>query len=72
MSTNKKIEIFIGLLYSILTLMLILLGFVYTVSFLGAAISGLMAYIAFRGDNVNNKFAKLKKGFRLRKSAKHI
>ena len=68
MEKDRKSSIFIGVLYTMITVMLILLGFIYTVSFLGAGISAFVAYTAFRGDNVNIKYAKLKDGFRIRKN----
>ena len=71
MENNIKINIFMGVLYSLVTVMLVLIGFVYTVSFVGAGISAFIAYTAFRGDKVTIKFAKLKKGFKIRKDAKN-
>jgi len=53
MDKNKKIKVFIGVLYSIITVMLIFIGDIYTISFLGAALSAFVAYTAFKPDSVN-------------------
>lgn len=71
MNKNRKMNIIIGVLYSMITIMLLLVGFVYVVSLIGAVISAFVAYTAFRGDNVIVKYAKLKEGFIIRKHAKN-
>lgn len=71
MEKNKKINIFIGILYSIITVILMLFGFIYTLSFVGAGITAFVAYTAFRDGKINVKFAKLKDGFKIRKNAKN-
>ena len=70
MENNK--DIFIVVLYSVITVMLIILGFLYTISFVGAGITAFVAYYTFQGDKVNVKYAVLKEGFKLRKGAKKI
>jgi len=70
MENNR--DIFIVVLYSVITVMLILLGFLYTISFVGAGITAFVAYTTFQGDKVNVKYAVLKEGFKLRKGAKKI
>ena len=58
MEKNKRIQIFIGILYSMITIMLIFIGYIYTLSFLGAGISAFVAYNAFKSYN---KYTKIKK-----------
>lgn len=53
MDKNKKIRIFIGVLYSMITVMLIFIGDIYTISLLGAVLSAYVAYTAFKRDSVN-------------------
>lgn len=61
MEKNKKIKIFIGVLYSTITVMLILIGSAYTISYLGACISAFIAYNAFKNETVNVRSTNLKK-----------
>lgn len=71
MENNRRTDLFIFVLYSVITVILILLGFIYTISFLGAGITAFVAYNSFHGETVTIKYARLKKGFKLRKAAKN-
>lgn len=71
MENNRTTEIFIGVLYSVITVMLLLLGFIYIISYLGACITAFVAYSAFQGERVTVKYARLKEGFKIRKDAKN-
>ena len=71
MENNRKTEIFIIVLYSIITVMLLLLGFIYPISYLGAGITAFVAYTAFQGEKVTIKYARLKEGFKIRKNSKN-
>ena len=70
MNKNKKLKLFIGVLYSLITVMLVLLGYIYKICYLGAAISAFVACNAFQGDKVSIKFAKIKEGAKIRKTAR--
>ena len=61
---SKKIALFIFVLYSILSKMLIFIEFIYMISFVGVGKSDFVAYTAFQGDKVNVKYVIFKKGFK--------
>ena len=71
MEKNRKEDLFIVVLYSIITIMLIYIGFIYTLSYVGAGISALVAFTFFQGDKATVKYAALKEGFKIRKDAKN-
>ena len=71
MENNRKEDLFIAVLYSIITIMLIYIGFIYTISYVGACITAFVAYNAFQGDKATAKYAALKEGFKLRKADKN-
>lgn len=65
---NRRLNRCIGVIFSILTLWLLLIGTAYKVVIVGAVLSAFTAYTAFQGDKVKSKFAKL--GAKIRKNAK--
>lgn len=71
MEKNREEDLFIVVLYSMITIMLIYIGFIYTISYVGAGISAYVAYTAFHGDKAIAKYAALKEGFKIRKDAKN-